>query len=168
MSCKDQRQTTPEADYLEKSKYESRIYTSFLLFNQHLCSYVPPGTSIGVPLYTLLRSSKCFSPAPDEFHPERFLGKNKIEQEKAHSESQSATTNLAAFIPFSFGPEICAGRPLAMNELRLITVLMVRYFDMKFVDGYDPEEWLKELEDWFIMSIGPVPVQLKLRTPLLD
>ena len=74
--------------------------------------------------------------------------------------------NTAAFIPFSYGPENCAGRTLAMAELRVITVLMMRYFDIKLADGYDPADWQRDLEDWYVMSVGRVPVRLSVRTPV--
>ena len=106
------------------------------------------------------------------FRPERFLGTNPkddgLQEIVETTNGKSAHTNLAAFIPFSYGPENCAGRSLAMNELRMITALMLRHFDMKLANGYDPNDWQKELQDWFIMSIGPLPVQLTLRAPVLE
>lgn len=75
---------------------------------------------------------------------------------------------LAAFIPFSYGPENCAGKTLAIAELRIITALIMRHFDMRFEDGYDPADWERDLEDWYVFAVGKVPVQLTLRTSVMS
>ena len=119
-------------------------------------SFLPEGTAVYTPSYARHRCSENFSPAPEEFRPERFLNTNDLEKSEA-------ATNMAAFIPFSFGPENCAGRNLAVIELRVITALMVRQFDMKFASGYDQDEWPNSMEDYFVMKIGPLPVNIKSR-----
>lgn len=45
---------------------------------------------------------------------------------------------------------------------------MVRHFDMSFAEGYDPEEWPKKTEDWFVLKVGNLPVMLKSRATVLD
>lgn len=134
-------------------------YTNFITLSiayTTCSSYVPKNTAIDIPLHTIFRDPRYFSPDPEEFHPERFLNSKD-------SEKSEAATNLAAFIPFSFGPENCAGRNLAVIELRVITALMVRQFDMKFASGYDQDEWPNSMEDYFVMKIGPLPVNIKSR-----
>lgn len=129
--------------------------------------YIPEGTAIQIPLYSLLRDPASFSPSPEEFRPERFLDSSttKTDMENGGA-TRTVQTNLTAFIPFSYGPENCAGRTLAMAELRVITVLMMRHFDIKLKDGYDPADWQRDLEDWYVMSVGKVPVRLSVRTPI--
>ena len=136
-------------------------------------SYVPAGTAIDIPLYSLFRSSKYFNPDPDEFRPERFLTANTkgIRKKGQGTENEGFCTtakNFSAFIPFSYGPANCVGRSLAIIELRAVTALMIRHFDMKLADGYDPDTWQKELKDWYIMHVGALPVNLALRIPILD
>ena len=135
-------------------------------------SYIPEGTALQIPLYALLRDPACFSPAPEECRPERFLNTNSKGSEigpgEENGNGKTAQKNLAAFIPFSFGPENCAGRTLAMAELRVVTALMMHHFNIRFVDGYDPRDWHRDLEDWYVMSVGKVPVRLTLRAPVLD
>lgn len=159
-------------DGLAQSKFDRKRDEKFLI--RYTNSYIPEGTAIQIPLYTLLLSPDCFSPAPNEFRPERFLDASVKKQESeenngaADGDENTAHTNLAAFVPFSYGPENCAGKSLAMAELRVITALMIHHFDMKFADDYDPSDWQRDLEDWYVMSVGKVPVQLTLRTPVLD
>jgi cytochrome P450 family 628 len=56
-------------------------------------NYVPAGTTISVPTYTIHRDPRYFD-RPDEFVPERWLDENK----------RQGMRNKDAFIPFSFGP----------------------------------------------------------------
>lgn len=71
--------------------------------------------------------------------------------------------NTSAFIPFSSGPRICAGKSLAMNEMRVIASFIVQRFDIKVAPGYDLNQWEKELEDFFILKKGKLPVLLTKR-----
>ncbi|EJD04675.1 uncharacterized protein FOMMEDRAFT_153745 [Fomitiporia mediterranea MF3/22] len=50
--------------------------------------------------------------------------------EKAGTETEVDTMTSAAFIPFSYSPANCAGRALAMAELRMVVALLVQCFDM--------------------------------------
>lgn len=50
-----------------------------------------------------------------------------------------------------------------MLELRYVTCLLVRTFDMSFGKGYDHTEWERSLVDRFIMLKGELPVQVTLR-----
>jgi len=50
-----------------------------------------------------------------------------------------------------------------MMELRLVTCLLVRAFELSFEDGYDPSRWEQELLDRFVMLKGKLPVKLKMR-----
>jgi cytochrome P450 family 628 len=60
-------------------------------------------------------------PQPKEFIPERWSTKPELIKRKD------------AFIPFSGGAFGCAGKPLAMMELRMAVALMVRKFDIKTI-----------------------------------
>ncbi|KAJ3508424.1 hypothetical protein NLJ89_g5763 [Agrocybe chaxingu] len=117
-----------------------------------------PGSSLEVPLfksrpmYIFHRDPRYFSPRPDEFWPDRWISKDP-----------SVVLNRAAFIPFSVGPANCPGKPLAIMELRYITCLVVRTFDMSFADGYDPAHWEEGLFDHFVMLKGELPLKLRAR-----
>ncbi|EJD01468.1 cytochrome P450 [Fomitiporia mediterranea MF3/22] len=131
-------------------------------------SFIPEGTAVDVPLYALFRDPRYFSPEPEEFWPDRWLNSNMKKRtpkqmEYSTEKSETETMALAAFIPFSYGPENCAGRALAMAELRMAVALLVQRFDMRFEEGYDPREWNDKLEDWFIMLTGKLPVVLTVR-----
>ncbi|PAV16379.1 high nitrogen upregulated cytochrome P450 monooxygenase 2 [Pyrrhoderma noxium] len=133
-------------------------------------SFIPEGTSVVVPPYVVMRSSEYFSPDPEKFWPERWL---KLKPEKqastdkgdcdSHFEDSSFTTNTSAFIPFSYGPANCAGKLLAIVEMRMVVALLMQRFEIRFADGYDPLQWETELKDYFVMSNGCLPVVMAPR-----
>lgn len=73
------------------------------------------------------------------------------------------TTNRAAFIAFSSGPANCAGKNLAMLEMRMVVSLLIQRFEMRLEDGYDEKQWEEDLRDWFVMNVGRLPVVLTYR-----
>ncbi|KAI1081024.1 cytochrome P450 4V3 [Whalleya microplaca] len=66
-------------------------------------------------------------PRPDDFLPQRWVV----------AESDPLYASKEAWAPFSLGPRNCIGMELAMVELRLVSVLITRTFDIE-------EAW----EDW--------------------
>ncbi|KAI5124823.1 hypothetical protein M0805_005453 [Coniferiporia weirii] len=127
-------------------------------------NYIPEGTAIDVPIYTVFRDARYFSPAPEEFWPDRWLQASMKKRTPKQAVGAGASPmNAAAFIPFSYGPANCAGRNLAIHELRVVVALMMQRFDMRIEDGYDPRDWEEKLQDWFVMKIGPLPVVLTSR-----
>ncbi|KAK3937135.1 cytochrome P450 [Diplogelasinospora grovesii] len=79
---------------------------------------VPPGTQVGVNIYTLHHNEEYF-PEPFVFSPERWL-----------TEDEDALKAMnAAFAPFSIGARSCAGKPMAYLESSLVVAKTLWYFD---------------------------------------
>ncbi|TFK36463.1 high nitrogen upregulated cytochrome P450 monooxygenase 2 [Crucibulum laeve] len=116
--------------------------------------FIPEGTAVTVPPYALHRDPRYFSPNPDKFWPERWM---------KHDSDAKVVVNRGAFIPFSQGPANCAGKTLAILELRLVLALLIQRFDMAFDDGYDPAVWEQSLTDTFVFSKGKLPIKLTRR-----
>jgi len=114
--------------------------------------FIPEGTALLIPPYSLHRNPRYFSPSPNDYWPDRWL-----------SDDPSIILDRSAFIPFSTGQANCPGKPLALLELRYLTCLLVRTFDISFVKGYDPAKWEMELLDRFVMVKGELPVEISLR-----
>ncbi|KAL5511175.1 hypothetical protein ACEPAH_4390 [Sanghuangporus vaninii] len=114
---------------------------------------IPESTSLYVPPYPLHRDERYFSPSPNSFIPDRWL----------ESKGEKFTTDVSAFIPFAVGRANCAGKNLALMEMRMVVATIVQRFDMKFAEGYDPVKWEEDLEDFFIMKVGKLPVVLHAR-----
>lgn len=125
--------------------------------------YIPEGTSVIVPPYAMHRDPGYFSPRPDDFWPERWLRSSLMKTSLASDDTEPFILARDAFIPFSAGPANCAGKPVALMEMRLVIANMVRRFDMAFDDNYDPDRWEKELLDHFVMLKGQLRAALRLR-----
>ena len=129
-------------------KYVRNIYLII-----EFSSWLPEGNACNIPPYVLQRDPRYFFPKPDEFIPERWI------------ETTGYTTSRDAFIPFSYGPTNCVGRPLAMMELRYVIATLVRNFDIEFdLAKGRPAEWLAAQEDRFTMVNGQLNVKILLRT----
>ncbi|GJJ06920.1 hypothetical protein Clacol_001116 [Clathrus columnatus] len=116
-------------------------------------SFIPEGTAVVVPPYVMHRDSRYFSPDPDRFWPERWYTQN----------NNNIKLDRSAYIPFSYGPAGCVGKSLAILELRYMTAILVYNFDLSFEDGYNPEQWNKDMVDRFITIKGSLPVKVKQR-----
>ena len=113
---------------------------------------VPEDTQVFAPTYTMQRDARFF-PNPTTFAPERWLADN------------SGGANMA-FLPFSAGPTICAGKALAMLEMRMLLVWLIQRFEFATPAG-EPRrtaaEWPETLEDFFAAHKGPLPAVVSLR-----
>ncbi|KAF9261026.1 cytochrome P450 [Marasmius fiardii PR-910] len=114
--------------------------------------FISEDTTVYIPPYAIHRDSRYFSPNPDVFWPDRWL-----------STTKDVTLNQAAFIPYSTGPMNCVGKALAQVELRAVIATLVQRFDMDLEEGWDRTRWENELEDWFVIKKGVLPVRLRLR-----
>ncbi|KAF6749572.1 cytochrome P450, partial [Ephemerocybe angulata] len=116
--------------------------------------FIPEGTAVCIPPFALHRDPRYFSPDPDAFIPERWLD---------GGEDVIYTTNRDAFIPFSYGPANCAGKALAMAELRYTVATLARCFDMHHYGCKNAgpkelqakaSEWTASLKDRFVFEKG--------------
>ncbi|KAF7976197.1 hypothetical protein HWV62_7374 [Athelia sp. TMB] len=126
---------------------------------------IPEGTAVFSHFYSLLRDERYFSPLPDTFWPDRWL--SEAERTSPFSPTHKGPVNVildrAAYTPFSFGPSICVGKNLALQEIRMVVCLMLQTFDMRLADGYDARRWDNEIEDRLISHTGELPVVLTPR-----
>ncbi|KAI0067778.1 cytochrome P450 [Artomyces pyxidatus] len=118
---------------------------------------VPEGTQVFVHTYSIHRDPRNFS-SPDVFLPERWL--SRIPQEiTAH--------NPAALFPFSYGPENCAGKSLALLEMRMVVCWLLQQFELQppgDSDGRLPfDEWETALRDFYVMQKPPLWLKLRRR-----
>lgn len=116
--------------------------------------YIQEGISAAVNFLAIQRDPKNFSPFPDTFWPDRWLVAKGLIDPPAQGEFVHETS---AFVPFSFGPAACVGKPLALLELRMTTVYLVRDLDLKFAPGYQ-RTWESDWLDYFVMQKGKLPI----------
>ena len=122
---------------------------------------IPEGTAIFVPPYVLHRDSRYFSPSPDKFWPERWLIAD--ESTDKTKPQPGFVHNTSAFIPFSFGPANCVGKYLAYREMQVVITSIIQRYDFQFAEGYDPDQFLRDLKDDVVLVKGKLPVALTKR-----
>ncbi|KII88386.1 hypothetical protein PLICRDRAFT_54225 [Plicaturopsis crispa FD-325 SS-3] len=122
--------------------------------------FVPEETNIFVHFYSIHRDPRYFS-HPDTFIPDRWLPVGQRSGKYAGYDLD--THNTAAFVPFSVGPAGCAGKNLALMEVRAVVCFLLNKFDMSIADIDAFKVWEDEMEDYFTVKRGPLPVTVKAR-----
>jgi cytochrome P450 len=132
--------------------------------NYPVSSFVPECTQALVHTYSLHRDPRYFSPFPDAFWPDRWLPAS-VRQYPAGASAQTDPVVLdpSTFIPFSTGPTSCAGKNLALMELRAVACFVLQRFDVNVANGPEPESWEETVRDFFVMKTGSLPVILTPR-----
>ncbi|KAG7009753.1 hypothetical protein G7Y79_00001g000250 [Physcia stellaris] len=85
-------------------------------------TYIPGGTTIVAPRFTIGRLESCFEDA-EQFVPERWYSRPEM------------VRNRKAFAPFSQGRYSCVGKNLALSELRYVAALLVGRYHVGFAPG---------------------------------
>jgi cytochrome P450 len=111
--------------------------------SQHL---IPGNMIVQIPPFALYRDARNFA-QPDDFIPERWLDRPELVLRKD------------AFIPFSTGPYNCAGKGLAMMELRSVVGRVVREFDVVLQEGFDEGKYWDGIKDHFTAGAPRVEVR---------
>ncbi|KAI0011597.1 cytochrome P450 [Xylariaceae sp. FL0662B] len=94
---------------------ETKTKAENLLIDGHL---IPPGTQIGVNIYSIHRNPDCF-PEPFVFKPERFMADDTAPRKASRD----------GFTPFSLGSRACIGKSMAYQEASLVVAKVIWYFD---------------------------------------
>ncbi len=137
-------------------------------------------------MYTVHRDPRSFSPYPDAFWPERWLLADADRRSELKSPNFGSPTtiqpalstaplfttavekkdyrhNSSAFVPFSIGPANCAGKNLALMEMRMVICGLIQRFEIRFADGWDCNEWDQSLRDIMVARIGELPLSFARR-----
>jgi cytochrome P450 len=108
---------------------------------------VPEGTVV----ISLLRHDSvddAFVPEGQAFKPERWLGEGGLSPGSAKRIS----------MPFGAGPRICPGRYLALQEMKMVLLTLLRHFDIvdvRTAQGGEPAERL-------MFAMAPVGLRMRL------
>lgn len=90
---------------------------------------IPQNTLLATLFLTNYLDEKYFY-EPLAFKPERWL----------KDRPKSLAHDASVFMPFGFGPRFCPGAMLAMTEIKLVAVMLVRHFRFEKAPGYSPQE----------------------------
>jgi len=113
---------------------------------------IPEQTQVTLHTYSIHRDARYFH-TPEAFLPERWFSKG----------APAGEHNTAAFLPFSYGPTICAGKNLALMEMRLVLCWVLRRFRFSRAPGVAYEEWEGKIQDWFVVHHEPLLINVSLR-----
>lgn len=105
--------------------------------------------------FSIHRDARNFS-NPDAFIPERWLPDARL--------SDIVNHNTDAFIPFSFGPQNCVGKNVAILELRAVVALVVQRFSFHTKGDADLERWEDGIDDWFATACPALLAHLQVKS----
>jgi cytochrome P450 len=113
---------------------------------------IPEQTQLVLHTFSIHRDPRNFH-TPEAFLPERWFSTG----------APAGEHNPAAFFPFSYGPTICAGKNLALMEMRILLCWVLRRFRFSKAPGVSHEEWEGKILDWFVVHQDPLLVGVSLR-----
>ena len=134
--------------------------------------WIPEGTDVGVPHYTIHHNEAYFSD-PFDFKPERWL------PNETTFDGKTLEFMHSAFTPFGVGRTSCVGKYLAYQEMSLILARLLWLYDMRLEPHSTTGEgsvWLGhgrqrqnefQLKDRFVSTHEGPMVQFKRRASLL-
>lgn len=127
-------------------------------------SFIPEGNQVSLCAYAVHRDPQHFSPLPETFWPDRWIAQDKYVLPTGEIIPQDAvTTNKDVFMPFSQGPMVCAGKNVALMEIRALMCAVLLNFDLEFADKKSFEGWTGGLRDLFVTGRGSLFVKLRSR-----
>ncbi|KAI1323412.1 benzoate 4-monooxygenase cytochrome P450 [Xylariaceae sp. FL0255] len=113
--------------------------------------FIPGGTKISAPCYSLGRLSTAFV-EPHSFIPERWYSKSELVLDKR------------AFAPFGSGRTSCAGKHLAMAQLRLFAAGLLSRYNITFAPGERNGEAVeRDMRDQLTASPGRLNIVFEKR-----
>jgi cytochrome P450 len=86
---------------------------------------IPKGTLFSLYFHGLHHDEK-YWPAPEAFRPTRF------------APGQERPVQPNAYVPFGGGPRLCIGMQFALTEMQLVTLELLRQFEIEWVPGQAP------------------------------
>lgn len=82
---------------------------------------IPKNTDVIMPTISLMRDEKHFDNA-NEFIPERWIRGNDL----------CKARDPFAYLPFGFGPRACVGKRIAMMELEVVLINILKNFKVQY------------------------------------
>ena len=125
-----------------------RLYPPFWMIDRvaldkdEICGVeIPVGTTVVPYIYGVHRNADVWN-NPDRFDPSRFIGKNK--------------RHPFSHIPFGGGPRICIGQNMAIMQMLLVIVAIVRRYDFQL----DPDREIGMRAMMILRPDGPIRMKV--------
>ncbi|KAF2113871.1 cytochrome P450 [Lophiotrema nucula] len=112
--------------------------------------FIPGNMIVTIPAFAMARDERNFA-MPDKFIPERWTTRPEL------------AMNKAAFLPFLTGPYVCAGKSLAMMEMRSVVAGVVQKYDIVLPETFDEEIFFGAVEDHWTTGVPKQQVRFDKR-----
>lgn len=112
---------------------------------------IPEQTQVSIHKWSIQRDERNFS-RPLEFIPERWVSDENREQLKIQNH------NTKAFMPFGVGQYACVGKPLALLEMRLFLVVLLKRLDIWLAPSFNQTEFEDGIRSNLTLLKGSIPV----------
>ena len=123
--------------------------------------FIPEETQVSIWAYGIHRDSRYFSPLPDTFWPDRWLTQDTYVLPFGDIVCKDdVILNSDMFVPFSRGPMVCAGKNVALMEIRAVLCAMLQDFDVEVADRSSFDSYEDGLYEVFTTTRGPLPARL--------
>ena len=114
--------------------------------------------------YSIQRDPQYFSPLTNSFWPDRWLSQETyISPSGDIIPADQVITDRDVFIPFSQGLMVCAGKNVALTEMRAVMCALLQNFDVTIADWSFLDTWENKVEEVFTTKRGTLPVIFSLR-----
>jgi len=114
-------------------------------------TFIPEHTQVSIHKWTIQRDERNFSRG-SEFIPERWISADERERLKLPNH------NSKAFMPFGVGQYACVGKPLALLEMRLFLVILLKRLDIKLAPSFKRAEYEAGIKSNLTLLKGSIPV----------
>jgi tryprostatin B 6-hydroxylase len=119
-------------------------------------TFIPEHTQVSVHKWSIQRDERNFS-RPLEFIPERWISEGERERLKIQNHDPKA------FMPFGVGQYACVGKPLALLEMRLFLLIVLRRLDFKLAPSFNKTAFEDGVKSYLTLLKGSIPVTVKER-----
>lgn len=113
-------------------------------------TFIPGGTMVSIPPWTLHRDKRFWGEDAGEFRPERFEGVD-------------LTSETVPFIPFTRGAYTCPGKQLGYIEMRGVISAVLMNFELSLAEGQGEKDFDEGCMDSFTLANPPLMMELKRR-----
>ena len=117
---------------------------------------IPEHTQVSIHKWTVQRDERNFSRGT-EFTPERWISAEDRVRLKLQNH------NSKAFMPFGVGQYACVGKPLALLEMRLFLVVLLKRLNIQLASSFNPTEFEEGIKSNLTLLKGSIPVNVTER-----
>ncbi|TFK45952.1 cytochrome P450 [Heliocybe sulcata] len=129
--------------------------------------YIPPNTTVHVPIYTMQRDPANFGQDADMYVPDRWLvSSHPAGYDHASGKGldvEESRLNRDAFMPFSAGYGSCVGKRLALQNMKIFVAWLLHTYDIVPTVDFNPQVFDLSYKEHGLWAHDPLEVSLHRR-----